>query len=121
MTNVYCSRRSLDGCGGRLCRSCSRLLRRFAVERYQTDSDGNEDTAAEPQTGSVCGFTSRERNRDGSIVIAGRGGARLRLTVAADSLGGIKCADRITVDGVICRVVSVEGTSPVIAALVPEE
>ena len=122
MDNSYCARRSLDGCGGRLCRSCAALLTRMTLERYPEDDYGQLDLTAEPLTGQVCGFTSKERGRDGAVKTAGHsGGLCLRLTVVATDTGGVKRGDRITVGETVYRVASTEGKHPVTASLLPAE
>lgn len=113
----------MDGCGGRLCRACMRILKRFTVTRYPADSFGMPQLSAQPDTFEVCGFTASASSKSSSVGLdipgrKGGGSSGLRLTVVASSGGEMKKHDRVTADGTEYRVTVVKSGSPAVAVLV---
>ena len=113
----------MDGCGGRLCRACMRILKRFTVERYPVDNLGMPLLSEEAATFEVCGFTAAASSKSLSsgLDIPGRkngGSTGLRLTVVASSGGEVKKHDRVTAGGTEYRVTVVKSGSPAVAVLV---
>lgn len=121
---MRCDCGSMNGCGGRLCRSAVRSLRRMPLCRYSVSS-GEVDTTSRPLVGWVCGIVSGEKRSTGGVGnlrIEGRIGSTVgrRLTVAACSFGDIRAGDRVAFGRMIYRVVSVENGEYLTARLLPD-
>ena len=120
---MRCDCGSLKGCGGKLCASAVRSLKRMPLCRYPV-SAGEVNTQAQPMIGWVCGIISGEKRSAGGsgLHIEGRTGGSVgrRLTVAACSFDGIKAGDRLAFGRMIYRVVAVEKGEYEVARLLPD-
>ena len=90
----------MTGCFGRLCRSCSPVMKRMRLERYPADANGERIYSSPPDVGWVCGFLCGVSGRSGDRVdLPGRlggGEGREKLVAAAGSHLPLEPGDIIT-------------------------
>lgn len=119
-----CMNAGRPGCHGKLCRAAHFSLRQLPTVRYPIGDNGLSDTAAEPETGWVCGLISRKGVSRGSLDVPGfTGGQRpMYLIAAAGSLEPpVAAGDLITVNGTAHRVLTVSMSEQLTAELIAEE